>query len=392
MVGLRLPRGARRAFTLIELLVVIAIIAILIALLLPAIQAVREAARRAQCQNNLKQIGLAVVNYESARQMFPPGRGKPDWVHRGVLRKVYDDYLSVRQDDPASKTGFWSVHTRILPFMEAQNVYDLIDFDRPSAKQMTSQGRPYNINYDAYAKAQGVFICPSDANTGRIVSENNYRYNFGGSTPYAGAASKDDQQDFRRKSSDGLSCGGNGAFTIGDQGLAARQFTDGLSHTVFFAERTKGSGADSRTIPPSPADIIRMPNHTAGMVDRDLMLERCAAYRSQGERVDSFNFMAAGRWPADSDWSNGWPFAGYDATMYNHVAPPNWEGQDCGSWSPIPDTPGEHAVIAARSQHGALVNVVYGDGHVDVVADDIELEVWRAIGTRNGQERTRLDD
>ena len=96
--------------------------------------------------------------------------------------------------------------------------------------------------------------------------------------------------------------------------------------------------------------------------------------------------MLAGRWPAGSDWSNGWPFAGYDATQYNHVAPPNWDGYDCGGFSSIPDTPGEHAIIAARSTHTGIVNVAFGDGHIAAVSDSVDLNVWRAAGSRNGEE------
>jgi prepilin-type processing-associated H-X9-DG protein len=86
------------------------------------------------------------------------------------------------------------------------------------------------------------------------------------------------------------------------------------------------------------------------------------------------------------DYSNGWPFAGYDSTQYNHFAPPNWEGADCGTLSSIPDTPGEHSVVAARSYHPGAVVVAFGDGHTAIVADEIDINVWRAVGTRNGEE------
>jgi prepilin-type processing-associated H-X9-DG protein len=72
--------------------------------------------------------------------------------------------------------------------------------------------------------------------------------------------------------------------------------------------------------------------------------------------------------------------------MYNHVAPPNWDRNDCGSISSIPDVPGEHAIISARSYHRGLVNVCFGDGHVESISDKISLEIWRALGTRDGGE------
>jgi hypothetical protein len=105
---------------------------------------------------------------------------------------------------------------------------------------------------------------------------------------------------------------------------------------------------------------------------------------------DGFNFGGAGRWPSWSDWSNGWPFAGYDSTQYNHVALPNWKGIDCGV-SFISDTPTEHAIIAPRSEHPGIVVICFGDGHTTTVSDDVDLAVWRAAGSRNGEEPLEID-
>ncbi|MBL9124309.1 MAG: DUF1559 domain-containing protein [Planctomycetaceae bacterium] len=374
--------GSRRpAFTLVELLVVVAIIGILIALLLPAINAAREAARRMQCTNNLKQIGLAVVNYESTFGVFPPGRLLPDWKKNGIVQKSYTNYTGVDQTNPNEWTGFHSVHLRILPYMEQQQIYDLVDFEKPQALRMTVNGEPFNVNYKAYAQAAGLFLCPSDANTGRIISENNYRYNFGGSSPYGGAEASY-RQDRHAAAVDGLSCLGNGAFTAG-RALKVAAITDGLSNTVFFSERTKGSGLDANTTLPTTDDIVTMSSRTDGMVGREVMLENCGKIVP---KVTSLNFTSAGRWLEGSDYSNGWPFAAYSSTMYNHVAPPNWTGYDCGNWSAIPDTPGEHAIVSARSSHPGVVVVAYGDGHVATISEAIDLNVWRAIGTRDGKE------
>ena len=267
--------------------------------------------------------------------------------------------------------------------MENNAVYDRIDFDRAQVLQMTRNGQPYNINYEAYATAEDMFLCPSDGNTVRVISENNYRYNFGGSTPYAGAHSSKRQTDNRSMSADGFSVKGNGAFAIGEEGLAVRQYDDGISKTVFFGERDKGSGINPREDLPTHTDIVTMPGRTDAPVPRDELFQKCGAMQPA---ISSFNFPSAGRWLPGSDWSNGWPFAAYSSTMYNHVAPPNWSGFDCGTWSSIPDTPGEHAIISARSSHNGLVNVTYGDTHVESVAEGIDLNVWRAIGSRNGNE------
>src|SRR5438128_1478917 len=126
-------------FTLIELLVVIAIIAVLIALLLPAVQAAREAGRRAQCSNNLKQIGLALLNYESANGCFPTAGQGSDYTSKPPATAYNDG------------TGF---HARILPFLEQAAVFNAINF-----------GFDYNhvsgVNFTAYSTVVATYLCPS---------------------------------------------------------------------------------------------------------------------------------------------------------------------------------------------------------------------------------------
>ena len=139
---------SRRAFTLIELLVVIAIIAVLIALLLPAVQAAREAARRAGCVNNLKQIGLALHNYEQAMGVFPPGYVSS--IDRTVLDACNQDQENQHGVDLG--TG-WAWGSMILPFLEQQPLYNSINFNLSVA---------FHQNDTCSLTALSVYLCPSD--------------------------------------------------------------------------------------------------------------------------------------------------------------------------------------------------------------------------------------
>jgi prepilin-type N-terminal cleavage/methylation domain-containing protein len=379
---MNVKRQSKSGFTLVELLVVIAIIGVLVALLLPAVQAAREAARRTQCVNNVKQMALAAANYESAKGYFPPGRLRPDYAVNGVETHSGSSYPAY-SNNPSQKYNNFSVHVWLLPYMEAQNIYNLIDFAKGQSKQMTQNDgiTPVNPHYRAYATAGPLFICPTDPNTEQIISENNYRCNFGGSTPFAGY-SADAHFDPEKLSADGFAAGGNGAFSYGKTGLKASAYSDGLSNTVFFSERTKGSG-NAAGAPLTRYEIVGMgQGNNVGSIVIDTLMTACANVTTPSGSV----LYTAGRWVKGDPYSNGWPFAGYDCTQYNHVAPPNWAGQDCGSNSFVPDTAYEHAIVAARSEHNGAVVTAYGDGHTSLVTDSVDPAVWRSVGSRNGEE------
>ncbi len=377
---------SRRGFTLIELLVVIAIIAVLIALLLPAVQSAREAARRIQCTNNLKQIGLGLHNYISTHNAFPPGRMSPDWVKSGAVQNSYTSYGSVSPANAGEWTGYWSVHCHILNYMEQTAAYNAMNFMTAlSGTMQTAAGVVANPNYTAFVLTQNTFTCPSDpfATGGGPGGENNYRANFGGSTPYAGGGVRPDNTP-------NANTAGNGAFTIGKARTLA-EMTDGTSNTAVFAERTKGSGNFTT---PSRSDSIGVfgitLTYSNGLADSDTLMAACqnlgtnpSVFYQQGRYVSSPGFGL--------QFSDGWGYSWYISTLYNHAAPPNWRGWDCGLGSSLMDVPSEHAIVSARSQHPGGANILSGDGSVKFVKDTVNIATWRAFGTINGGEVISAD-
>ena len=199
------PRRGRHGFTLVELLVVIAIIGVLVALLLPAVQSAREAARRAQCGNNLKQIGVAAQHYYSVHQSFPVGAA---W---GALPGQPQDYWAWAK---------WSSLVYLSQYMEQTNAYNLLDLSYPLYMRNTNVSTP---NLQGIATVVPLFLCPSDA--GQVVSPG------WGPTNYA-ACSGSGMSNGTPYNTDGIFY--NGSAT------RLSQVTDGASHTALFAESILG--------------------------------------------------------------------------------------------------------------------------------------------------------
>jgi prepilin-type N-terminal cleavage/methylation domain-containing protein/prepilin-type processing-associated H-X9-DG protein len=165
----------RTGFTLVELLVVIAIIGILIGMLLPAVQQVREAARRTQCANNLRQAGLACLNYESAFQHFPPGLNVPINQGSGSFYTSQANRMGLSEPKIAGCFGSWMVW--VLPFMEQNNLYDQLNLTRREYVNARGEDSPA-------ATVVPTFLCPSDIEE-QVV---NSRYWYFGANSYFSVA------------------------------------------------------------------------------------------------------------------------------------------------------------------------------------------------------------
>jgi prepilin-type N-terminal cleavage/methylation domain-containing protein len=232
----RALRGSnRRGFTLIELLVVIAIIAVLIALLLPAVQAAREAARRSQCINNLKQLGLAVQNYHSSLGCFPMGSANS----------------SSLQNQPGGAWGSYSAFAMMLPYLEQQPLYSNINF-----RLVCIGGGGYNgyeTNISAVTSQLSVFQCPSSpAFTGTLYGKQSPWINY-----FASVGSSMNQYALNCSFA-GMTVGSaapNGMFQSGGQVISMRDVLDGTSNTIAFGEWRAGDNDNTKLS--IPQDVIR---------------------------------------------------------------------------------------------------------------------------------------
>ena len=340
----------RSAFTLIELLVVIAIIAILIGLLLPAVQKVREATARTQCDNNLKQIGLACHSYNDVYKSLPYGKGK--------------DYRSSPLVPGVPVYPRWSVHALLLPFIEQDNLYKSIDFNYPpetpgmggAVAFMPAYQNPGRQNAAACRTVVKTFLCPSDPapQPPDWPGQNNYLGNLG--TTYMCDVSE------QQPSTLDPTARADGIFYYLSN-VRLTDITDGTSNTAMFSEKLRGQG-----FPNPRTDMYIMP--VAGSMNQ--AFAQCTSTNP------------ATATPLTSKQGYSWVMGEMCCTTYNHMALPN--STTCASTGFPGNMSNMAMVVPPTSMHTNGVNVLLADGSVHFVVNGISLTTWRSLGSRNGGE------
>jgi prepilin-type N-terminal cleavage/methylation domain-containing protein/prepilin-type processing-associated H-X9-DG protein len=374
--SLRLSSRTRKGFTLIELLVVIAIIAVLIALLLPAVQAAREAARRSQCVNNLKQIGLALHNYHSAIGQFPPG---------GVLSGCGN-----------SVWGAWSPQAMMLPYMEQTPLYNSFNFACE-----VQQGPGALLNATGVSTKITTFLCPSSPVTPVIGSAyqnnvpnpmNGFAYYYPGNNYWMSTGSS-----VMWRGDSGASSQPNGIFSVGSAGYGLRDILDGSSNTIAAGEQRTGDYNDSQN---SIQDIVGNMNYSDwGATSRDLIaptgnmpaggafLQVALNQCSQSWLSLTGGFGTNGQ----RSWNGrGWTVALYGYSLGNVIVPPNSNYPYCEFWSTNSDWDAG-GISGATSYHSGGSNFLFADGSVKFVKSSTAYSVYWALGSRGQGEVVSSD-
>jgi prepilin-type N-terminal cleavage/methylation domain-containing protein/prepilin-type processing-associated H-X9-DG protein len=330
----------RRGFTLIELLVVIAIISVLIALLLPAVQSAREAARRIQCSNNLKQIGLGLHNYESVAGAFPPSD-----IVQGTGNTV-------------TWAGGFSVHARILPLMEQGVAFNALNF------YFSHLGAP---NTSVVTLSMSTFVCPSDVNSGQ-------RTPF---PPFTGLNATASVTSYGVNAGDWFVWNGfnppdsRNAFLVNKSRRIA-EFVDGTSNTL-LATDVKVYNPLCGPFSPIPPGMtpVNVPPPNADPFAVAPAYASCVPGKGH-------TFWADGN-SHETSMTTAWP-PNKMITNASGASELDYETALIVSGGPT------YAALTARSYHPGGVNALLGDGSVRFVKSTVDGTVWRSLGTIAGGE------
>jgi prepilin-type N-terminal cleavage/methylation domain-containing protein/prepilin-type processing-associated H-X9-DG protein len=380
-----MSKVSRLGFTLIELLVVIAIIAVLIALLLPAVQMAREAARRTQCRNNLKQIGLAMHNYHDANGVFPPdgNRSSDNWSDGNCW------------GGDCNEAQHWSAKVFLLPYLDHSAIYNATNINRHAVAFLDNNDGGWGGGWEARdpnrtmrSQVIEVYNCPSDGNVGNAGQAIGQSYTLNTGTA----------RTYNNWAANGITYnpGWDWAF---NKPIGVRDIVDGTTNTACFSEWIKGhakgpagagvdesrlAGRDPRAVTWGPIDYMwGYPGGTGAALsagrdgDRWFDLEcngEGTMYRAQSKNIN---------W----DWKGEyWTWGNVGrGTGIGFTFRPN--GKSCTEgWTPTDNG------LAASSFHPGGVNVLFCDGSVRFITDTITYNTWHAIGTRDGGEKLDSKD
>jgi prepilin-type N-terminal cleavage/methylation domain-containing protein/prepilin-type processing-associated H-X9-DG protein len=324
----------RRGFTLVELLVVIAIIGVLVALLLPAVQAAREAARRGQCQNHVRQVVLAAHGYHDTMQRFPAGWCRP---HNA------------------------SAICSLLPYLEQGNRANTFDWTQDINGAAT--------NAAARSQDVKVYMCPSDQGIGRFFTgtsgtqgaeptgRNNYMPNMGNRANFA-------------EVDNGVRQRANGIFYRNSK-VRLAEITDGTSNTALFSECQRGPVV----APSAGQDLLVSTEVEFGAWDGSPNVDVQRPTQCESRTANTAKYRGGQYYRGGVIWTG----------FYNHTLTPNFKGRDCYRSSGL-----DSGHYAARSYHPSSVNVGMCDGSIRVANDSIDLVVWRAAGSVGDGETAAL--
>jgi prepilin-type N-terminal cleavage/methylation domain-containing protein/prepilin-type processing-associated H-X9-DG protein len=375
----------RQGFTLIELLVVIAIIAVLIALLLPAVQAAREAARRIQCTNNMKQLALALHNYNSAVGSLPVGIDNSTNYYGGTT-------------PPASLSTWtsWSAQALMLPYVEQRPLYNAANF---SWGCCYVNGQCDATNKTVYNTRIASFLCPSDGLAGQ-QNINSYYGSIGTSTiqyPVGGVTT--------------------GIFQVYDpttvqcQSVTLAQITDGTSNTIAFGEGLVGDyskNSNYRGNGMSGAPDVAIVSQSGGAGTPGIAgnnsesnpaavlqaLTNCNTFWKGSALATCSGYTACCMVGVKQYNGQLWALGERGYTLFNTIVPPNakqYPWHNCRLTSCLPCAPEGSSFINASSNHPGGCNFAFTDGSVRFIKDSISMLTYQALGTRNGGEVISAD-
>jgi prepilin-type N-terminal cleavage/methylation domain-containing protein/prepilin-type processing-associated H-X9-DG protein len=332
----------RVGFTLVELLVVIAIIGVLVALLLPAIQAARESARRVTCINQMKQLGLALLNYESAKKTLPGGQ-------------LFTNSSKYQPNDPRdwNNARWFSVQAQLLPYIEDDNIANAFDFNDSVYSE---------INLVIQNVPPAVRLCPSERQRG---VENDYGWN----NYHANAGSWAQLKEW-----DGVF--GPWADVEGMRALKPLKLAkiiDGTSKTSALAEVVNGPELDDLRGDPV-ADCFEYGTMPVPVGGGSLTLAKIRAIFTSAKDWKTSKLVWGGDWRLRR--GEHWVEGNMWLTWYNHLMPPNSVCWRPDSWWKM--------ISPASSYHPNVVNVTMVDGSVQSISHDIDADVWTDMGTRDG--------